>query len=83
MKLTEKIDEIIGMTEGKSIVAKGKGKGQPRWEYYDSRGSKHYGWVEKTSDKGGTDVTYFFRDEKTNELSVVSGSNLKKSKRIW
>lgn len=66
-----------------SIVSSGKGKGQPRWEYYDSLDRKHYGWIEKTSDKGGTDVTYFFRDEKSNELSVVSGSRLKKAKRIW
>ena len=66
-----------------SIVSSGKGIGQPRWEYYDSRGVKHYGWVEKFVDLGGTDVTYFFRDENTNELSVVSGSVLKKANRIW
>jgi hypothetical protein len=72
------------LSEGKnSIVQKGKGKGQPRWKYFDSRGVEHFGWVEKTSDRGGTDVTYFFRDEKTNELSVVSGSVLKKADRIW
>jgi hypothetical protein len=78
MKFREWLNEA-----SKAIVASGKGKGKPRWEYYDNRGVKHYGWVEKFSDRGGTDVTYFFRDEKTNELSVVSGSNLKKSKRIW
>lgn len=72
------------LVEGKnSVVSSGRGKGNPRWEYYDSRGVKHFGWVEKTSDRGGTDVTYFFRDEGTDELSVVSGSKLKKAKRIW
>lgn len=76
------IEKYIGENKN-SIVSSGKGKGQPRWEYYDSRGVKHYGWVEKFSDKGGTDVTYFFKDEKTDELSVVSGSVLKKANRIW
>ncbi len=72
------------VTEGKnSIVQSGKGKGQPRWRYFDSRGVEHFGWVEKTSDRGGTDVTYFFKDEKTDELSVVSGSLLKKADRVW
>ena len=66
-----------------AIVQKGKGKGQPRWKYYDSLGKEHYGWVEKFADHGGTDVTYFFRDEKSNELSVLSGSKLKKAERIW
>ena len=65
------------------IVKSGKGKGYPRWEYYGSLGAKHYGWIEKTLDLGGTDVTYFFRDEDTNELSVVSGSELKKARRVW
>jgi hypothetical protein len=78
MRLKQYINEVKN-----SIVSIGKGKGQPRWEYYDSRGGKHYGWVEKFSDRGGTDVTYFFRDEKSDELSVVSGSILKKANRIW
>jgi len=65
------------------VIASGKGKGHPKWEYFDSRGVKHTGWIEKTVDHGGTDVTYFFRDENTDELSVVSGSILKKAKRIW
>ena len=82
--IVDKKGMIKLMNEGKnSVIQSGKGKGNPRWEYYDSRGVKHYGWVEKTVDKGGTDVTYFFRDEKTNELSVASGSVLKKAKRIW
>ena len=78
MKLKKYLEESKN-----SIVQKGKGKGQPRWHYFDSRGVEHYGWVEKFSDRGGTDVTYFFRDEKTDELSVVSGSILKKANRIW
>jgi len=76
------IEKYIGENKN-SIVSSGKGKGQPRWKYYDSRGVMHYGWVEKFTDHGGTDVTYFFRDEKTNELSLASGSVLKKADRIW
>ena len=56
----------------------------PRWEYYDSRNLKHYGTLEEVSDNGhGTDVSYFFKDESSGELSVVSGSRLKKARRVW
>jgi len=66
-----------------SIISKGVGVGNPRWEYFDSKGVKHFGWVQRSTDFGGTDVSYFFRDEETNELSIVSGSNLKTANRIW
>jgi hypothetical protein len=49
------------------------------WEYVDSAGVKRRGTVEKTSDKGGSDVTYFFR-RSTGELDVLSGSRLRQAK---
>ena len=47
-------------------------QGGMAWEYEDARGVKHVGFVESTSDRGGTDVTYFFRDAMTGELTVRS-----------
>lgn len=64
-------------------VNSGIGQGQPRWKYLDNLNNEHFGWIEKTVDLGGTDVTYFFRDENTNELSIVRGSRLKQAKRVW
>jgi len=66
-----------------SVIQSGKGKGNPRWHYYDSRGIEHFGWIEKIADHGGTDVTYFFKDELSDELSVLSGTLLKQAERIW
>ena len=43
------------------------------WSYEDSCGIPRIGVVETTSDRGGTDVTYFLRRD-TGELDVVSGS---------
>ena len=46
------------------------------WEYVDARGT-----MKDSSDKGGTDITYFMiRD--TGELDIVSGSRIKKMKGI-
>ncbi|MHC2284412.1 hypothetical protein [Bradyrhizobium barranii] len=55
----------------------------PRWEYQDAAGLPHVGYLERFSDHGGTDVTYWFRDRVTGELSLVSGSRLKAARRIW
>ena len=38
--------------------------------YPDARGVWHEGQVVKISDFGGTDVTYWFRDSETNELTL-------------
>ena len=70
MDILEKLD--LKLNEGPS---------GPKWEYYDSRGIKHLGTMQKFSDKGGTDITYFMIDDKTGELSVLSGSLIKKMKR--
>lgn len=51
-----------------------------RWEYEDARGRVHRGYVRQTFDRGGTDVTYQFEDEATGEISMVSGSLLKRAK---
>jgi hypothetical protein len=64
-------------------VLSGKGRGMPRWRYYDSRGNLHHGYLDSWSDKGGTDITYFFKDEITDELSLASGSILARADRIW
>ncbi len=55
----------------------------PKWKYFDGRGVEHIGEYQKCVDCGGTDITYFFRDEKTNDLSLVSGANLKRSHPIY
>lgn len=53
----------------------------PKWKYQDSRGIEHIGYMEKFFDKGGTDITYFMRDQETGELSVLSGSLVKRMAR--
>jgi hypothetical protein len=62
------------------LQAKSKG---PRWEYEDAAGVPHVGYMQTFTDRGGTDVTYWFRDHVTGELSLVSGSRLKAARRIW
>jgi hypothetical protein len=55
----------------------------PLWSYFDGRGVERTGHFAHFTDRGGTDVTYYFRDCATGELSLVSGSRLKASKRLW
>jgi hypothetical protein len=62
------------------LAAKASG---PRWRYDDARGVGHEGFMERFSDHGGTDVTYWMRDGATGELSLVSGSRAKAMNRIW
>ena len=57
----------------------GKASG-PRWQYQDARGVTHTGYLERFSDHGGTDVTYWFRDHVTGALDLVSGSRLRAAK---
>ena len=72
-----KVESISKFKEGMVFEA------GPRWKYQDSRGVWQTGEFLKFSDRGGTDVTYFFKRDKTGETDVVSGSRLKKAKRIW
>lgn len=53
----------------------------PLWSYVDARGVEKLGRVEKTTQGQGTDVTYFFRSV-DGTLDVVSGSRLKKARRV-
>ena len=54
---------------------------RPVWEYQDSAGVEHIGYLDRTFDDGRT---YAFRSAKTNELTVVSGALLKNhAHRIW
>lgn len=46
-----------------------------KWHYPDGRGVWQTGTVEKTSDRGGSDVTYFFRGD-DGSLTVRSGVSL-------
>lgn len=55
----------------------------PLWRYNDARGVPHFGYMEKTIDRGGTDVSYFMRDRDTGELSICNGSAAKAMERIW
>jgi hypothetical protein len=48
------------------------------WKYTDSTGIERTGTVEKTVDRGGSDVTYFFR-RSDGKLDVVSGFRLKQT----
>lgn len=53
---------------------------QTRWQYQDARGVTHIGFYERCIDRGGTDVTYYMRDENTNELTLLSGQRLRDAK---
>ena len=64
--------ESVELDEGK--------KGGTKWEYEDATGTKRIGVLDKFSDKGGSDITYFFKRVKDGKLDVVSGSRLKKAK---
>ncbi len=46
------------------------------WRYLDNRGVEQVGTVENTVDRGGSDVTYFFR-RTTGELDVLGGLRVK------
>lgn len=53
-----------------------------RWKYVDARGVDCEGTFEKFTDHGGTDVTYWFRQD-DGTLDLVSGSRLKQASRVW
>jgi hypothetical protein len=55
----------------------------PLWRYEDARGVERLGHFEGFTDFGGTDVPYRFRDCASGELSVVSGTRLRRAERIW
>ena len=66
--LDEQFERVVaGMNEAKN----------PEWEYKDGRGVTHHGHVQQTSDRGGTDVTYFFIDKDSGELTLINGPRLK------
>jgi hypothetical protein len=62
------------------LAAKSTG---PKWAYKDACGVDHIGYMERFSDRGGTDVTYWFRDHLTGKLTLSRGEMLKAAKRIW
>jgi hypothetical protein len=66
-----------GTPEWLAVKAKG-----PRWQYQDALGREHVGYMERYSDHGETDVTYWFRDAKTGALDLISGARLKAAKVI-
>jgi hypothetical protein len=47
------------------------------WKYEDARGVAHVGHYVRHTDHGGTDITYFFEDCASGELTLVSGSRLR------
>ena len=49
-----------------------------KWVYTDSRDVKKTGVVERTTDYGGSDVTYFFRGD-DGKLDVLHGAWLKQT----
>lgn len=53
--------------------------GGPLWRYKDNLGIERTGRVVKTSDYGGTDVTYFFRRADSGQLDVLSGPYIKRT----
>lgn len=46
------------------------------WRFQDSTGVWRTGKLERFTDRGGTDVTYWFEDT-TGRLHLVSGARLK------
>ena len=73
----ESFSALKKMREASILEAKGH-----KWKYQDSRGVWQTGEFLKFSDKGGTDITYFFKRDKTGETDLVSGSRLKKAKKL-
>jgi hypothetical protein len=57
--------------------------GKPCWRYKDRTGVERIGTLDKFSDHGGTDVTYFFLRVEDGRLDVLSGQRLKEAERIW
>ena len=55
---------------------------RPAWEYRDTRGIRHIGYMESFADHGGTDVTYIMRDSTTGEVTCLSGSLLKAARTL-
>ena len=54
----------------------------PRWAWQDDRGIWQEGYMETFSDRGGTDVTYWFRRDPCGTLDLVSGARLKAAHRV-
>lgn len=57
--------------------------GNVKWEYTDARGVRQKGIYLNSSERQGSDVTYYFKNLKTGNTDVVSGSRLKTMKRIY
>ena len=57
-------------------------RGGPRWAWQDARGLWFEGYMERFSDRGGTDVTYFMRRDPTGELDCISGQRCKNMRRV-
>jgi hypothetical protein len=53
-----------------------------RWQYEDGRGVVCTGTFLKHQEGQGSDVTYFFKNDKTGNVDAVSGSKLKKAKKL-
>jgi len=53
---------------------------QQVWEFRDTAGVIRLGYFQGFTDRGGTDVSYFFKDVETKALYVVSGTRLKEAK---
>jgi hypothetical protein len=56
-------------------------RGGPRWKW-EAYDGWHEGYMERFSNHGGTDVTYWFRRDPCGTLDLVSGARLKAARRI-
>ena len=66
------------------MVKDDAGHDRPAWRYNDNRGVPCIGYVEHTIDKGGTDVSYYFRCAATGALTVRSNlAYTSDAQRIW
>jgi hypothetical protein len=72
-----KCEKLPGTPEWLSAKSTG-----PRWQWEDAQGVTRQGYMEKVTDHGGTDVTYFMRHADTGTLNLVSGSRAKKMQRV-
>lgn len=53
-----------------------------RWRYEDATGVLREGTYVTFVDRGGTDVTYWFRRD-DGSVDLVNGPRLKRAERIW
>lgn len=84
-KIKEKVSAALENKKieiAQKMFGEGIDEANSKWEYLDGRGVKQTGELVKTIERQGTDVTYAFKNSKTGEVDLVSGSKLKSAKKL-